>query len=719
MSQPPFTDLLYLWIGGAWVDASSWLAPESRVITQGRATPYEDVSPAHFTFALWNRDGRWTPGTTLAGDFGAGTQVRYVVVRGASSWTRFWGTIATVDPDFPGGEVNSARAQVHAIDNQAFIETIRSESRWTTALAYYSSLASAAWHAWRIQGTGSAAATLAQINPASSARATIFTSTTQPTGGIGALSFSDAEGLAVDGSAQFKPSSSRWSSVIKLQVPAGSRGVALWIRFPGTTQTSATSSYRRVVQLMDASGYTLGHIRLTYASGVDNLSWCTPDGAAVSPPMAAGVSTSRWGLLTMRTHSYPQQTSFTWDGGAAAVMPMDLRNITQIAIGGATGMDCAEMEVAGICASSSAAGLPDSPDFGRADGASNLGGDLDNLSAFSPKYFTAPAGSDYGLATAMGDWSGRPLAEIARTVARTAGAGVLWARSRDSQLLVIPGSHCYPATPLVTIDTASDTIGAPRLRHAAADQPTRVLVSSPTGAELVIDTAAESAAGGQQRALDIETFARDGSAAREVGAAVLALAKPRATRVEQVEVDLTSSTHDLTPTLFSEASDLSGLYPTARVRLLVPSDHFGVSAIDGHVQGWTERYEADGSRGTVMLDLSPAALSRTTVVNPGPQSTAVGASVSLQLQATNSASLPVTWSIVGGMPYGLVLNVLSGLITGSLSSEGSWSPTVAATASDGSSTSVTWTWTAYATTPNSPGTPATAGNAASVLFWGG
>lgn len=716
-------ELLDFWDGTGWVDGSAWLTSQPRIIKQGRSTPYEDIAAGSLTFSLANVDGRWTPGnqgSPYAAWFKAGTQVRYVVERAGVWYPRFWGTITAIEPDFPGSHVAGAQTAVTVVDNLGFIETLRSESRWTTALRYFSELDGAIWHAWRLRGDGAAGASFAQINPASGARAVVFTTPTNPTGGVGALSYGSADGLSVDGMVSLRPSSTRWSSVVKISLPSQTRAVGMWIRFPGTVQTSPTSSYRRVLQFLNAAGVSIGHVHIafTWGSG-DNLLWTIEVGEILdATEFAWSVGASRWDLLRI-TDVGGGWSAFQLGSNPPRSFPMDLTAVTRIAVGGVTGMDCAEMDVAGIVASSSPIGLPNSAAYGQVEGVSNLIGDTNNLSAFSPKSFYIPTSADGSAPSAMGDWAGRPLAEVARTVARTAGAGVLWARSSDSTLYVIPGAQCYPASPVVTLSAEGDLIGAPRLTHSIADRPTRVLIAAPTGDEMVVDTVLEASLAGQERRLDVETFAVDAAAARDIGAAVLAIAGD-GTRISEAMIDLVSgTTAGVVEALFAAPGDIPALYPTARLRFTVPASHFGASTVDGHVQGWVETYAEDSA--SITVDLSPAALSRTSVTNPGAVTTGVGdTGHHLQILATNSAALALTYAWGPTTPPpACVLNIFTGLITGSPDVEGSWTPTVIVTASDGSSASVTWTWTATTSGGGSgggsSGTPATT---TAPMLWG-
>jgi hypothetical protein len=85
-----------------------------------------------------------------------------------------------------------------------------------------------------------------------------------------------------------------------------------------------------------------------------------------------------------------------------------------------------------------------------------------------------------------------------------------------------------------------------------------------------------------------------------------------------------------------------------------------------------------------------------TVTNPGTQTTTVGSSVSLQISATDSGGLSLTYSETG-LPAGLAISS-SGLITGAPTTAASSSVTVTAKDSTGASGSASFTWTVNAKT---------------------
>jgi Ricin-type beta-trefoil lectin domain/Putative Ig domain len=94
-----------------------------------------------------------------------------------------------------------------------------------------------------------------------------------------------------------------------------------------------------------------------------------------------------------------------------------------------------------------------------------------------------------------------------------------------------------------------------------------------------------------------------------------------------------------------------------------------------------------------------------TITNPGTQSTAVGAPVALAiLAADDDKATALAWS-AAGLPPGLAINAVSGIITGAPTTPGTSTVTVKVVDKDGSGTSATFTWkVANLVTVTAPGT---------------
>ena len=90
--------------------------------------------------------------------------------------------------------------------------------------------------------------------------------------------------------------------------------------------------------------------------------------------------------------------------------------------------------------------------------------------------------------------------------------------------------------------------------------------------------------------------------------------------------------------------------------------------------------------------VNPAA-NTVSVTNPGNQTGTVGTAVSLQIQASDSASGQTLTYSATGLPAGLSINSSTGLISGTPTTAGTSSVTVTATDTTGASGSASFTWT--------------------------
>ena len=82
-----------------------------------------------------------------------------------------------------------------------------------------------------------------------------------------------------------------------------------------------------------------------------------------------------------------------------------------------------------------------------------------------------------------------------------------------------------------------------------------------------------------------------------------------------------------------------------------------------------------------------------TVTNPGSQTTTSGASVSLQIAATDSASGQTLTFAAGGLPAGLTINASTGLITGTPTTPATSTVTVTVTDATGAAGTTSFSWT--------------------------
>jgi Putative Ig domain/Fibronectin type III domain/WD40-like Beta Propeller Repeat len=129
--------------------------------------------------------------------------------------------------------------------------------------------------------------------------------------------------------------------------------------------------------------------------------------------------------------------------------------------------------------------------------------------------------------------------------------------------------------------------------------------------------------------------------------------------------------------------------------------------------------DTNGTYDTFVRRLGAASVT-VTVTNPGPQTSAAGSPVSVQIQASDTTSGATLSYAATGLPPGLAINSGTGLISGTPNTAGNFSVTVTATDGTSASGSATFTWViqALVTVPGAPtGVTATAGNGQALVSW--
>jgi hypothetical protein len=575
-------------------------------VSQGRPTKYDPIGPGALTVTLANYDGALMPDNTASVHypyFAEEIQIRWKVTKSAVTYTRFWGWVKAIIPTFPTSHTSGAVVAITAVDNLGICAGVQFYSSWLHTIKYNSENVAARWDGFVLNGTdGSATAYLDNVtnSAGTKARATIVTATNN----VGEMTFGGADGLSIEGSAVFNPAETRFGSVIKVDSVNETRGICFWAKFPGQVQTSLGNAQRDVITFFNGSGTVLAKLRISFNAGTgkDDLVWQTPANATVTT-IYANVSEERWFLIDIETLVATPTTTRCWcDSSIGDYAGFDLRNARVMWFGG-IGTVVPSMEIAGIALSGSAAGIS----FGRTQGlTAGAGGPMTSriggLDFALPISLATLAGGDYTTQTLTGNWHNRPAIEVMQEQMRTS-AGFYWARSYDSVVTAVPGNLTYPATPLLTVDCEGDLGEPPELDRSVDTRPTRIVSVYPAGQATVVDVAAETAANGQRREVQLTSLATTYTEAETLATNEMAK-HSLGTRIARLVIDLESATTDHTAALFN-STGLGGLYPTQRLTVTVPASHFGVASKDIHVEGWVETY--DGTAGCFLaLDCSPA-----------------------------------------------------------------------------------------------------------------
>ncbi len=589
--------------GATWTDITPYMTGPLQVV-QGRPDEWSQITPGIMTVTLKNFDARFMPGLSSSPyypNFVPEKQIRWWVRMAGNWYIRFWGYIKAIEPAFPGNSTNHAVVKISAVDNLGICAGKKLYSHWIFATRFDSIAAGAHWDGFITNNAdGVAAGYLDNVTDATGTKA--VATVVPAAGGVGELTYGGADGLSIEGSIGFHPASNRNGAVVHItSITAGNaRGVAFWVKFPGTNQTSAGSAQRDVISFYNG-GTRIGLLRLTLNGTNDDLGFFTGANVFVAPTIGFTVADNRWHMVTLRTKTAtPTTTDVSFDGGAAINFPMDLRTCTEIWLGG-IGTVLAEMEMAGVVVSGSENGLPLAVEGYSAGGIGNLAARIIGLQWAVPVTLGTITGGDYTTQTQTGNWHGRTVLDVMQEQMRTT-MGFWWARSYDSRLTAVPLASTYPLTPLVTLDAEGHMLGTLELREGVESVPTRVIVEYPGGQVTAIDAAAETTAQSQIRPRTVTTVAANATDAGNLAATMLGNATTRL-RISSFTLDLETATSDTVAALFNSAGELPGLFPTQRIRLTLPSSHFNPSTVDAFVEGWTEVYDgAGGCR--ITFDLS-------------------------------------------------------------------------------------------------------------------
>ncbi len=169
-----------------------------------------------------------------------------------------------------------------------------------------------------------------------------------------------------------------------------------------------------------------------------------------------------------------------------------------------------------------------------------------------------------------------------------------------------------------------------------------------------------------------------------------------------LEVGGTSASSPIIASVFALAgTPAAGTYPSSYIYQHTSSLYDVTSGADGTCSPaylCTAETGYDGPTGWGTPDGTAAftngsSSNTVTVTNPGNQTGTVGTAVSLQIQASDSASGQTLTYSATGLPAGLSVNSSSGLISGTPTTAGTSNVTVTAEDTTGASGSASFTWT--------------------------
>jgi hypothetical protein len=276
-----------------------------------------------------------------------------------------------------------------------------------------------------------------------------------------------------------------------------------------------------------------------------------------------------------------------------------------------------------------------------------------------------------------------------------------WTVSKDAVTLTSPGNQSNKEGDGVSLQlSASDTDNSP-LTYGASGLPSGLSMNSATG--LISGTIAAGAAVNGPYLVTVS--AQDGAGHSDakqftwtVGIAGGLLTVDNPGNQINAQGDVLA--------LQIQGNDTDGDTLTYSATGLPPG--LSINPSSGLISGVLSNTSASGSPYTVTVSASDGVNSASTsftwtvtnqsssvsLTNPGTQSSVQGTAASLQISATDSAQLPLTYG-AAGLPPGLSMDPSTGLISGTIdaSAFGTYAASVSASDSAGNSSSAAFSWT--------------------------
>jgi hypothetical protein len=585
---------------GTWTDVTADVRMPISV-KHGRATPYDDIGATELSFVMDNPVGDYTPDNVAGAHYPnvvKGVPVRVTVTKSGTDYRRFTGTVSRFHPSWPSsGDYQLGTVAVTAIDSLGLLAQKKLASNFTETVLWRGRASSVFADAWE---AGESTAGLVTFLTNFSRDTTPGSASAAYSGDLPTLSFGDDKELSVgkvvtsntgtDGRSctticgfQASP----LQIVFHLKCPSDLLSSDLWN--VGTFYNSSSAAVCNIV--MTANGSENG-LFLMNATMTTNL------GIIANLPRGQWVKVTIWQNSGTATHLNVQAEPI--GGGASALTNanLDVRNIRSMEIPGGAGK-LGTASWGGIAALGTTTAIDLSSSIAAGTGL-NFGQrvtSLGNMCDAMPITIASTGTVTQALLT--GTLADRSAMDVLREVARSA-SGILWCRPRDGQVTAIGSDLVRPASSVATVSLLADCTGPPTLDDTSDTQPTRASVTWPGGTALYVDSTAE--ADGTQRSASLTTVCASVSDATSVGSTFVSR-RSTGTRIRKLVIDLCSAVTDHTSALFSTASALEGLYPTARLTISDATPVFGTSTINVYVEGWIETYLGSGMA-TLELDTS-------------------------------------------------------------------------------------------------------------------
>lgn len=584
---------------GVWTDISTHVVGDSIEISVGKDSPAGDLQPGTLDLELDNADGTWTPDNPLSAYYPnvvEGKRIRVVVNKGTPSGystgaygtgaysgtltesPRFVGRVTMWEPDFPT-DPRQSRTRVTAVDvlgdlarktlPPTLLPTLLAERITTGEPAgtqdyWYWPLRGGYRLVDAITGRGS----LSYFQPSTGGEVSWGADSSFPLGGEDCLSVTVGVGL------QFRwslmgPFATSFGGAFKVETGTAGLVAALLNKKPTAADVGGLVIWWDGDAALSLREYVAG-TPTTLATIAASPGWHYVDtdfGTLRVDDSSAGATPATYVSPT----SLPTATLYV--GGSLNLSVRDL-----FLSGGADYADYLANVTTTLTAITTGAATT--------LGVTDLDASLTWTTTVVGVTATAVAVEDRVALDVVGDLAN----------SQSGIAYVAYTLTDPQPITLVANVDAKSTTVALTIDAENDLYGGPTLDRNVYDKVatasgrnafTAVTVNDST----LVDTYGTST-GEVRTALALDN---DLAAA---ATSLIAGAKSSKLRLSQVTFDLSSASNDLYSNWF-------GLAPGERVRVSnLPSTYFGVTQMDGHVIGWTERPGVDGY--FVTLTLQPA-----------------------------------------------------------------------------------------------------------------
>ena len=604
---------------GVWTDVSTSVRGTSIEIKVGRSSKSGSNEPGTLDLDLENPTGTFLPDNptgTYYPNFVEGKRIRVRVTKSATTYTRFLGRITAITPDFPTEPAQSL-THVAAVDRLGELAGMPLRSPLEMQVLSEASLVAY----WPL--TESAGA-LEGVNIAPGS--TIPSLVSSNIGKGGSVVFGDADGPTSDGLSA--PKISRASATqgriltSATDVDLGLSGSFTLECWYSTEQVAAagdvtSTEFIRLARVRNAIPAVHGivYVQLYSDHASDPVSdgmfagqgWpggtdsATGDfGFGSSDPVADGrvhhvvYTESEVAGTVTQTLYFDGQVVGTPGSYTASAEPE--LNPTRVVIGGSSGgmFTGSVSHVALYDTALSAAQVTDHYQAGApAAVGDTLDAQLARLSTWTGVTCAFTATS--GRAGVLPEIAGKTALEVLSTIAN-GESGRIYHDYATDQIVVPLAADTRSTTVALTIDAEGDLNGGPAMSRDVMNRVSQATATTPVASALAVDATLVATIGAAD--VTIESTLANLNDLYSLASAAVADGRDQKTRLSQLTVDLANAGNDLYAAFFAvtsgERARLSGL----------PSTYFGLTYIDGYVEGWTERPGIDGYE--VVFDLSPA-----------------------------------------------------------------------------------------------------------------